>query len=777
MNTVREYKEKYCNNNGQIKKHNLSNIERDCLNEIKDKTKKGEITVFPTDKSGRFSVDTPENYIETLMTHTTGDVEINSEGVKIRENKINLHMRQFNRMFQVGVQHGHEERVTGATLSTNIQPPPLYGLRKDHKNAPDDFKGPPVRPVCGANSAPNSRLSHFLSKIINDYADYDQIETECRSSEEMRAAFEQYNNLDIETKKKCNIISMDVKALYPSMEWDEIVKSVKMMIEHSDLEIENVDYDEVGKYLAVTMSRGDIVKEGLQHVIPDRIGGNNRNITVNYLNDRRNDDQWIKGRVPGKRQRKKMLAFAVAEGVRTCLENHMYCVGDTKYLQMKGGPIGLELTGAVSRPFMARWDRMYKDKVNRLGIKMLLFERYVDDSNQVAITPPKGSVYNKVTDRIKIDPEKLVEDQIINDDERLAKILLDIANTVMKCVTMEGDWPSKNEDKKLPILDMKTWTDTNGSIKYQHYEKAVSSKTILNAKSAHSAACKRSVHTQEVIRRVLNCSRNLDWDNQIAPFVTEYMIRMKIAGYSETYRKTVLEHAIRILDDKWKANDDGTRPIYRPKDYKREERKANKIRKRNNWSKKGGHIAPIFIPATPGSVLLKKMRKVVEEEGKKGIKFKLLEKGGTTMKRELQRSNPTASKGCDKDDCQCCLEERGAGGQCHKENVNYIISCHLCPVENRACYVGETSKNLYTRMDQHQGAAMREGSFMRKHMEDRHRGQQNDFRARVTHSNRDCMTRQIREGILIRDNRNSLNTRSEWHLPALYRIDQEIVRD
>ena len=28
-------------------------------------------------------------------------------------------------------------------------------------------------------------------------------------------------------------------------------------------------------------------------------------------------------------------------------------------------------------------------------------------------------------------------------------------------------------------------------------------------------------------------------------------------------------------------------------------------------------------PATPGSVLLKKMRKVVEEEGKKGIKFKL----------------------------------------------------------------------------------------------------------------------------------------------------------
>ena len=132
-------------------------------------------------------------------------------------------MRQLNKIFKVGVAIGDEERVTKATLSTNTPPPPLYGLRKDHKSTPDTYKGAPVRPVCGANQAPNSRLSHFLSSVINDYADNAEIQTECRSSEEMRAAFEEYNRLDPHIKEQCCIISMDVKALYPSKEWKEII--------------------------------------------------------------------------------------------------------------------------------------------------------------------------------------------------------------------------------------------------------------------------------------------------------------------------------------------------------------------------------------------------------------------------------------------------------------------------------------------------------------------------------------------------------------------------
>ena len=51
-----------------------------------------------------------------------------------------------------------------------------------------------------------------------------------------------------EEKLKCQILSMDVKALYPSMSWEEIKKSVKwLIINNSDMVIDNVNWFEIGK--------------------------------------------------------------------------------------------------------------------------------------------------------------------------------------------------------------------------------------------------------------------------------------------------------------------------------------------------------------------------------------------------------------------------------------------------------------------------------------------------------------------------------------------------
>ena len=133
-------------------------------------------------------------------------------------------------------------------------------------------------------------------------------------------------------------------------------------------------------------------------------------------------------------------------------------------------------------------------------IKMRLYERYVDDSNQVAVVPPRGTKYDKDRGRIVVQQES-DEEERKEDDERLAEILKDIANSIMPCIQMEADWPSRNADKRLPILDKKVWTDSEGNILYTHYEKPMASKSVINSKSAHPESCKRSVHTQEVLRR------------------------------------------------------------------------------------------------------------------------------------------------------------------------------------------------------------------------------------------------------------------------------------
>ena len=348
----------------------------------------------------------------------------------------------------------------------------------------------------------------------------------------------------------------------------------------------------------------------------------------------------------------------------------------------------------------------------------------------------------------------------------------------MKCIKMEADWPSKNKDNKMPILDMKVWMDTKDCIVYQHYEKEVSRKTVLHSDSAHSEACKRSVHTQEILRRLLNSSQNLDWKTEVAPVCTEYMRRMMEAGYSEGYRKSILKHALTIYDKKWEENNEGVRPIYRPKDWKREEMRGEKKKKKYNWATKGGHLAPIFVPTTPGGKLLKMMRKVAEEEAGEGVKFKIVEIGGKTIKRQLQRSNPTGTPGCSADDCLACSKDRGSGGNCRRANVNYSIECQLCPENKRPVYIGETSRNLYTRGREHNNnRGDIESSFVRKHMEEAHKEREGDFRAKVTHTNKDSLSRQIREGVLIRrEKRGLMNTKSEWFQPPLVRIQSNIVK-
>ena len=83
-------------------------------------------------------------------------------------------------------------------------------MRKDHKDLQPGLEsvGHPVRPVCGAREAPNSRFSHFLGIVVCHYADSMIDHQECQASEEMRAALEEFNKLDKSVRYNCVLLSM-----------------------------------------------------------------------------------------------------------------------------------------------------------------------------------------------------------------------------------------------------------------------------------------------------------------------------------------------------------------------------------------------------------------------------------------------------------------------------------------------------------------------------------------------------------------------------------------
>ena len=69
-------------------------------------------------------------------------------------------------------------------------------------------------------------------------------------------------------------------------------------------------------------------------------------------------------------------------------------------------------------------------------------------------------------------------------------------------------------------------------------------------------------------------------------------------------------------------------------------------------------------------------------------------------------------------------------------------------------------------------------SFVRRHMEQHHKGLQSKFKARVTKANNDSFSRQVREGVLIRRCRKEmLNSKSEWFQPPIYRVRSELIRE
>ena len=325
------------------------------------------------------------------------------------------------------------------------------------------------------------------------------------------------------------------------------------------------------------------------------------------------------------------------------------------------------------------------------------------------------------------------------------------------------------------------WVDENNRILYQHFEKKVASKQVLSANSAQSSACKRSVHTQELVRRLMNTSTRLDWDLSMAPVLDDYMKRMQIAGYGEEYRRNVLVRALAIYDRKVREHSQGIQPLHRPRCWQAEERKKNRRKKKYSWSSNSGCIAPIFVPSTPQGELAKELRKIVEHEGIEELKFKIVETGGRSVQSEIQKSNPTKTNGCENMECIACQEGRGRGGNCMKSNVTYEMECRLCPEGDKCIYVGETSRNLFTRtkehMEKYRSERRNPDSFIKQHQVERHQDVPAEFSAKVTGSFKDCLSRQVSEAVQIRrSNGPVLNSKSEWHQPPLWQVQSEIFR-
>ena len=326
--------------------------------------------------------------------------------------------------------------------------------------------------------------------------------------------------------------------------------------------------------------------------------------------------------------------------------------------------------------------------------------------------------------------------------------------------------------------------ETCGNLRYKHYEKPMASKLVISARSAHPKASKRAVHVNEILRRLLNTSRELDWDEHVAPILSEYMERMKAAGYNQDYRQHVLKNALAIYDAKLRDHDDGIKPLNRPRGFQKIERRKGKHLKKKDWGKKGGYAAPIIIPSTPDGILAKMLRQIADSEATPNLRLKTMEKGGRRLESTLSKPNPTASDTCVRKDhpkrpCIGCNQPDGISN-CHKSNCLYNYQCKF--PDCNGVYVGETSRNCYSRSLEHQTKYSKNNSdsFIIKHQNEFHDGQPANMKFNFVKSFKDPLSRQVTESIHIfrtqSDGNLLMNSKSEWRQPSMIETRTEIVR-
>ena len=211
--------------------------------------------------------------------------------------------------------------------------------------------------------------------------------------------------------------------------------------------------------------------------------------------------------------------------IKQTMKNHCFKFKGKLYRQEVGGSIGLDLTGVIAEIYMSWWDNQLVVLLTQERIFVMFYTRYVDDSNMVLDTE-----YGEDSEEPK---DKVVMERV-----------KELANTIHSNIKATCDYGSNYEDGKLPVLDLKIWIgeseENERKIIYEHYMKDVSSRHLLNYRSAHPETMKMNVLVNEATRILKNCSKHLPRE-AVNKHLQYFVKRMQYSGYPQEHRYEVLQ--------------------------------------------------------------------------------------------------------------------------------------------------------------------------------------------------------------------------------------------
>ena len=161
------------------------------------------------------------------------------------------------------------ERLRKAVVAHHVKIPPFYGTRKDHKEVERGLEeqGPKVRPVCGAEDCVTKRTSYLLCLIGENLLDNEP--THCDSTINLLEEIDKLNKSG-QVNKELIIGSLDVNALYPSLDIKTCAKVFRDKLFESKMSFPGLSWKDCGLYLRFHMDEEDLIREGIVEYCPRR---------------------------------------------------------------------------------------------------------------------------------------------------------------------------------------------------------------------------------------------------------------------------------------------------------------------------------------------------------------------------------------------------------------------------------------------------------------------------------------------------------------------------
>ena len=224
------------------------------------------------------------------------------------------------------------------------------------------------------------------------------------------------------------------------------------------------------------------------------------------------------------------------------------------------------------------------------------------------------------------------------------------------------------------------------------------------------------------------------------------------------------------------------------------ERNAQEGRKRtpkkiSKGKEKKSASTVMFVPWTAKGKLANKLK---EREDRLAelteFRIKFQEEGGTPLWLMFPTSLVEGQE-CGRADCRTCKQNDERKVDCFASSVVYQSSCEICHPPGRekesakkkesgaGTYTGETSRSMFERVREHFDAkeSLKKDSHMVKHWFTSHPTLDIalPFRFKIIGKYKDCLTRQLKEAVILGKKPDSLNSKGEFGGGSIPRLTIE----